>query len=622
MPRKSDVIARSRWLSRWRSSTISKPEATKQYLHCTERTICLANRVQVSPRLLVMIASLFALLLASCATQATSVSLPQINQESIPAKSSIQIITSTPAGKFIGDAVPLALLKQVEDLNVRLDISTSPTSQSNAMQIQWVYALVAPFPTVTDGVTIDELKLAWTQGTAPASFNGHPLLMEESTFAAFAALWGEPTAGSVQVIAADQLLDAAWTQMPSWAIIPFEALEPKWKVLTVDGQSPIRKKFDISTYPLVASFTLQSSDNSQLSDIPASNYDPSKLTTIIMTGVTALVRATALTMELKGTTYPGEKIRDLMREADITHVSNEIPFFTGCTYPKPDQVALVFCSDSKYMDLLTDIGTDVIELTGNHFADRGAAGMRETIEIYKKNKLPYFGGGLDLQDSLKPALFEVNGNKIAFIGCNKPDVGRFPTATDYQPGAAPCNFPYLTGKINQLKAQGYVVISTFQWNESYDSRPSPRQMDDFRLMADSGASIVSGSQAHYAQMMEFYDEAFIHYGLGNLFFDQMGDQDWMPKGIRREFFDRYVIYDGRFISAELITAMLEDYSRPRLMTEQERAGFLQEYFYYSGWIPFNPTPPPTITPTLTPMSIPALSVNSNLIPSITATPTP
>ncbi|MEO5888484.1 MAG: CapA family protein, partial [Anaerolineales bacterium] len=160
--------------------------------------------------------------------------------------------------------------------------------------------------------------------------------------------------------------------------------------------------------------------------------------------------------------------------------------------------------------------------------------------------------------------------------------------------------------INQLKAEGYVVISTFQWNESYDAIPSPSQQDDFRLMADSGALIVSGSQAHYAQAMEFRNGAFIHYGLGNLFFDQMGDQAWMPRGIRREFFDRYVIYNGRFISTELITALLEDYSRPRLMTEQERAGFLQEYFYYSGWMPLIPTLTPTITPTLTPMSIPSL----------------
>jgi len=542
----------------------------------------------------------------------------------------MKIVTSTPepTGVRIGESVPPALGAQVErlgiptnaDLSLDLSASLPPNSSLNETQFQWIYALVAPFPTVDDGVTFDELIIAWSEGRVPASFSRNPLLMDESTLAAFTAFWDAPAAGAVRVVPADRLLDTAWSERGSWAIIPFEMLEPKWKVLTIDGQAPIRKSFDISKYPLVVDFTLQTSDNLQFSSLSSSNFDPSKLTTVIMTGVTALVRATALTMELKGSTYPGEKIRDLLREADITHVSNEIPFFTGCTYPKPDQAALVFCSDPKYMDLLIDIGADVIELTGNHFADRGSAGMLETIDIYRQHGLPYFGGGMDLQDSLKPVLFEINGNKIAFIGCNKPDVGRFPTATEFQPGAAPCDFSYLAQTINELKTDGYVVISTFQWNESYDSRPAPQQRDDFRLMVDSGASIVSGSQAHYAQMMEFYESAFIHYGLGNLFFDQMGDQDWMPRGIRREFFDRYVIYDGRLISVELITAMLEDYSRPRLMTEQERAGFLQEYYYYSGWMPLIPTPTPTITPTLTPMSIPPLSGTESLLPLNTPTP--
>ncbi len=615
------VIARRGWSRRF----ASRPSTTTTLApHCNR---CSAG--EQSLQSLVFLTLIFAFLLSACGAQAvTSSSLPPITQESVPVNSAIQAVTATPAlnGLQIGEAVPSALREQVSSLELPagagLSLDVSPVTDSNSNEIQWVYALVAPFPTVIDDVASEELRLAWAQGTAPAPFSGQPLMMEQSTLKAFTALWGAPAEGAVQVLDADQLLDFAWHKSDSWGIVPFEALDPKWKVLTVDGQSPVRKKFDLSTYPLVIDFALQTSGNLDVSGFSSSNYDPSKLTTIIMTGVTALVRATALTMELKGTLYPGEKIRDIMREADITHVSNEIPFFTGCTYPKPDQVALVFCSDPKYMDLLTDIGTDVIELTGNHFADRGSAGMLETLDIYKKDGIPYFGGGADLQDSLKPALFDVNGNKIAFIGCNKPDVGRFPTATYYRPGAAPCDFRYLTREISQLKADGYVVISTFQWNESYDHQPAPQQMSDFRLMADSGASIVSGSQAHYAQMMEFYDGAFIHYGLGNLFFDQMGDQDWMPPGIRREFFDRYVVYDGRFISAELITAMLEDYSRPRLMTPQERAGFLQEYFYYSGWIPFSPTPNPTITPTLTPMSIPTLAGTSTLQPSNTPTATP
>jgi hypothetical protein len=94
----------------------------------------------------------------------------------------------------------------------------------------------------------------------------------------------------------------------------------------------------------------------------------------------------------------------------------------------------------------------------------------------------------------------------------------------------------------------------------------------------------------------------------------MGDQSWMPRGIRRVFLDRYIIYDGKLISVELIPAMMEDYSRPRPMTEFERSGFLQEYFYYSGWMPLIPTPTASITPTLTP-----ISVSQNLP---IATPTP
>ena len=572
-------------------------------------------------RFLILV-SVLMLMVSACSPGSLATSLPQVVEEqavlsptSIP---TAEITFSTPAflGVVYSDAVPKALKDQVEmsdiPFNASMSLDVSKTGGENGTRFQWIYVLVAPFPTIKDGVTSDELASLWTSV-------GTPFLMAESTLRAFTAIWGEPASGSVRSVDEGQLLDVAWKES-AWAIVPFEDLDPKWKVLTIDGQSPIRKGFDQTTYPLVVDFSLLPEGIVDTSSWIHSNYDSNKMTTIILTGVTALVRATAVTLELKGSTYPGEKMRDVFREADIMHVSNEIPFFTGCPYPKPDAGALVFCSDPKYMDLIKDVGTDVIELTGNHFADYGPYAMYETLDMYNAANIPYFGGGRDLQDSLKPALFEVNSNKIAFIGCNKPDVGRFPTATDYQPGAAPCDFEYLSQRINSLKAEGYVVISTFQWNESYDYNPNPQQVKDFRLMADSGASIVSGSQAHYAQTMEFHNDAFIHYGLGNLFFDQMGDQDWMPPGIRRLFFDRYVIYDGKLVSVELITGMLEDYSRPRIMNEEERASFLNEYFYYSGWTDLIPTPSPTITPTLTPMSIPLHSGPTNLLPTKTPSP--
>jgi len=469
--------------------------------------------------------------------------------------------------------------------------------------VTWVYALVAPFPTVTDGVSSFDLRSAW-EGDPPEVFTDAPIKLSASTLAAFSTLWGEPAGDAVEVLPEGELLEAAWDELPApaWAIIPFEDLEPRWKVLTVDGTSPVRKDFDPSGYPLLAGFRVDGGGVDGLS-LPTTNRDPEKMTTLIMTGVTALVRATAKTMEVKGILYPGKDIRDWMREADIAHISNEIPFYTGCAYPNAGQRALVFCSSPRYIDLLTDIGTDVIELTGNHFGDYGEVAMRQTIDIYNEKGLPYYGGGLDLTDARKPLLLEDHGNKIAFVGCNPVDVGSFPTASDTRPGANPCDMELQAGQIRDLKAQGYLVISTFQYWEYYSPEARPWQQEDFRLMADSGASIVSGSQAHFAQVMEFRDGSFIHYGLGNLFFDQMGDIPPVP-GIRRIFLDRHIIYDGQYISTELLTGMMEDHARPRPMTDEERAPFLQEYFTFSGWIPVIPTPTVGPTTTLTPMILP------------------
>ena len=54
-------------------------------------------------------------------------------------------------------------------------------------------------------------------------------------------------------------------------------------------------------------------------------------------------------------------------------------------------------------------------------------------------------------------------------------------------------------------------------------------------------------------------------------------------GTRLEFIDRHIFYDGRYINTELLTAVLEDYSQPRPMTEQERSVFLQDAFAASEW---------------------------------------
>ncbi|MFH2102555.1 MAG: CapA family protein [Chloroflexota bacterium] len=490
----------------------------------------------------------------------------------------------SPAQLWISPAVPSSLRQMVlasglrevadrGDADITIDIQPRPGEES--MVAAWFYALVVPFPTITDGVQADELRRFWA-GQSAGPFGGRPLLLAESTYQGLIAIWGLPDPAAVRIVSDSELLDIAYAERDAWAIIPFESLEPRWKVLTIDQQSPLRNDFNPENYPLTINYYF----SPELAYLPSTNRDPSKLTVLVMTGVTALVRATAARMEELGVLFPGRDIGHILRSADLTHISNEIPFASNCPFPNANSLSLQFCSDPDYIALLEDIGTDIVELTGNHFQDYGSEATLLTLDMYDQRGWPYYGGGRNLRDSLKAITLAHNGNQFAFIGCNPVGPG-FAWATSTQPGAAPCNdYGWMVAEINRLEAEGYLVVATLQYNEYYIHTATETQVRDFGRLADAGAVIVSGSQAHFPQAMTFWGDSFIHYGLGNLFFDQM---DIPVIGTRREFVDRHVFYDGHHISTELLTFMLEDYARPRPMTDYERRDLLEDIFAASGW---------------------------------------
>lgn len=510
---------------------------------------------------------------------------------------------------WISPSVPDAL----QELGEEAGIPLAPDHQSATVVLgtapdqlggesDWFYTLAAPFPTVLDGVTAQQLREVW-DGSSTEPFATWPLWMTSRTRSAFSEIWGEPTV-DVRVAESQDLLDSAWAQMPSWAIVPFEELEPRWKVLTVDGQSPLRKDFDPQAYMLQIRYSLSGDDTGDVHLLlPSTNRDASKLTTVLMTGTSGLTREIAYQMEVHGITYPARDIGDWLRAADILHVSNEIAFDPSCPPPNPLKKRF-YCGSPSYIGLFDDVGVDVVELTGNHIMDNGAASLLYTLDLYRQHGMAYFGGGSDLTDARKALLIEHNGNKIAFLGCNFAEPPQ-PLASSNLPGANPCNWRLLTGQVKELSEQGNNVIVTMQYKEGYSPVVMPWQSIDFRRPAEAGAVIVSGSQSHVPLQMEFYDGAFIHYGLGNLFFGQMAN---LPPGPglplqpsqRYEFLDRHVFYDGRYLGTELLTAMLEDYARPRPMTDSERQAILQAYFGYSGWLPLVSTPAPEKTPTLYP----------------------
>lgn len=444
----------------------------------------------------------------------------------------------------------------------------------------WVYALVAPFPTITDDISLDQLKAIWNG----SEDYPHQILVDESTIRVFSGKWGSPDTDRIHAVNSDELLDLAWAEKYTWAIIPFEEISPRWKVLRVNGLSPLDDNLDMTNYPLAARFFWEGrspvgQDKVELlrkADHPATNRDEDKLTRVLLTGTTALVRSTAERMETMGIDYPTGDILPWLLDADFTHISNEIAFYDQCPPAIPVNMGTRFCSNPDYIQLLDLIEVDVVELTGNHLIDYGWESFSSTLEMYDERGILTYGGGANLTEAIEPLIIEHNGNLIAFLGCNRAGPESV-WATDDRPGAAPCDLDRMAVDIQNLLDEGILPIVTFQHYELEDFLPINLARQEMQKMADAGAVVVSGSQAHFPHGFTFVGDNFVHYGLGNLFFDQM----WPNH--RREFLDRHIFYDGRYLGTEILTAMLEDFARPRPMTSEERAKMLTTYFEVSGW---------------------------------------
>jgi len=462
----------------------------------------------------------------------------------------------------------------VEDVS-QADVAVRPESSADARPFAtWVYALVAPFLTLEDSVTAEELEATW-QGETSGPFTDHPLVV--STDASRSLSLGPPSEG-VRVVQASDVLSEAM-RIDGWAVVPFHELDPRWKVLRVDGVSPLDRILNPETYPLAQVSYLSAGERADaLPFLPhgVTNRDPEKLSVVMMTGVTALTRRTAVTMERQGVQFPGRDVVGWMTEPDITHTSNEVSFAQDCPAPTGEST-LVFCSDPKYFGLLEYVDIDVLELTGNHLLDWGVSAMENSLRMYEERGLPTFGGGWNLNEAQEPLTVTHGVHTFGFLGCNS--VGpSYAWATAERPGAAPCDYDLLTAQVRELRTQGIIPIVTFQYLEVDQYAPTASQRASFQAVAEAGAAIVSGSQAHWPQGFGFHQGGFIHYGLGNLFFDQMQRLEY-----RQEFLDRHVFYDGRHVSTELLTAMLEDSARPRPMTDEERRALLTATFAVSEW---------------------------------------
>ncbi len=474
-----------------------------------------------------------------------------------------------------------------ESARPRMQIVEQPTQAQVEVQLAAVnansvrimerfFAAVVPFATVTDDISLEELLQRW-QGNGQGS-----LFVTQDAANLLAAHWG-PTAATV--VAGDALQAALESTPGAVGILSFDRLHPRLKVLTVDGINVLSNQLDPASYPLSVGMTVDGEGAEQVATflsglvVPYSNRNPERLTTLIMTGVTAMSRATAARMELMGVLYPAAIISDTLAAADITHISNEVPFLDDCVVNNTVN-NLILCSHTSYWAALEAVGTDIVGLSGNHVNDFGREGARRSLQFYRDNEIPIYGSGLTVEEACAPLYWEHNGNRFAFLAAlafGPPGAW----VNDTEPGA--CYYyehkEMLLDSIRTLAQEVDVVAVELQFEETYNPWPTPTQVSEFRELRAAGAEIVTGVQSHVPQALEPYGyldqggPGMIVYGLGNFFFDQMWSWE-----TRTELYARHTIYNGHVISTEILTGVLEEYAQPRWATPEERASILQSIF--------------------------------------------
>ncbi|MBI4927143.1 MAG: CapA family protein, partial [Anaerolineae bacterium] len=366
----------------------------------------------------------FLFLLTSCWKPAPSNQATATPTSMEPVPTSLPpVSTPQPVSIWIDPAFPYA---SGADLTLPDGYEISKTAEEAAIKLsakadepftEQVFALVAPFFTLTDGISAQQLMNLWQKGQAIPD-GPDSLLVDDSAALGFEYLWGKPSS-RVYPTNPNDMLSKAQRSKRTWVLIPFDQLDPAWKVIAIDGDNPLWKEFNPSRYPLRLEFGWIGAEQTleplrKANPFPTTNRFPDHLTTVMVTGTTALVRGTGALMELHGMTYPAGDIGPWLQNADILHISNEIAFAKNCP-PQSNWDGLAFCSQPRYIELLEEIGTDVVDLTGDHFADWSEQAMRDTLQMYATRGWLVFGGGENLEAGRQPALFEHNGNKIAFL---------------------------------------------------------------------------------------------------------------------------------------------------------------------------------------------------------------
>lgn len=288
-------------------------------------------------------------------------------------------------------------------------------------------------------------------------------------------------------------------------------------------------------------------------------------------------------------TRPFLRVAPLLRSFDITIANLEGNL--SATLPQPsDAHSFSFVSDPAMLDGMSLAGIDALTVANNHTVWNsegwGLQAFLDTLDAMEAHGMPYFGGGRDIGVARTPLVFELAGQRIAFLGIDgvtanyEVEPGTINGVLDFDAGATadrPGTNPFLMSQvledISAATAVADIVIPYFHYGAEYVSVVPAWAAAAARSAIDAGATMVVTNHPHVNQGMEVYAGRPIVYSPGNFILDQM----WAVE-VRSGYVLEIDFRGTRIVGLRIHGVEIEDFHQPRPMSAGEQATLLDRFW--------------------------------------------
>jgi poly-gamma-glutamate capsule biosynthesis protein CapA/YwtB (metallophosphatase superfamily) len=246
---------------------------------------------------------------------------------------------------------------------------------------------------------------------------------------------------------------------------------------------------------------------------------------------------------------------------DLTVINLEcVPSDIGEPLPK----SFAFRCPTDALPSIRGNGIEVANLGNNHSGDYGKEALVDGRHQLIDAGIAPVGAGKDVHEAGLPALFEVNGWRVAVVGFGGVAPSTDWYATEDRSGMRSGDHDdEMVEAVSAAAEVADLVIVTIHWGRELATQPLTEDIVRAEAMIEAGADIIFGHHQHRLNPLETVNGAPVFWGLGNFVWPHNSNASATTAVAR------VVVHPDGTMDSCMIPAFIETHGRPVLTAEPE-----------------------------------------------------